>query len=187
MGILLGFVPFIAFSLLTSFSVSSLALWLAFAAAFAIAIRDFAHARLLRFLDVVNTGLFGLLAIYAGFIQPSLSVQALRLIVEAALLAIALISLLRRNPFTTEYTQDVAPRESWTTPQFQRANYWVSVVWTTALAVMTAGDSAATFDHDVPLSFDIGIGLAALGIAIVFTARYPSLLLNHGENRLARN
>jgi hypothetical protein len=187
MGILLGFVPFIAFSLLTNLSVS-LALWVAFGAAFTIAIRDFAHARLLRALDIASTGLFGLLALYAGFIQPSLSVQALRLIVDAALLVIALVSLARRAPFTTEYAQDFAPRESWNTPQFQRANYGIAIVWATALAIMTACDAAATFSHQVPLSFDVGIGLAALGLAIIFTARYPAFLQEHIEPRtLARN
>jgi hypothetical protein len=180
MGILLGFVPFIAFSLLTNLSVS-LALWVAFGAAFVIAIRDFAHARLLRALDVVSTGLFGLLAIYAGFIQPSLSVQALRLIVDAALLIIALVSLVRRAPFTTEYAQDFAPRDTWDTPQFQRTNYLLAIVWAVALAVMTAGDAAATFNHSIPLSFDIAIGLAALGLAIVFTARYPSFAQAHAD------
>ncbi|HSC61634.1 MAG TPA: hypothetical protein VLC29_10415, partial [Rhizomicrobium sp.] len=63
MGILLGFVPFIMFALLSGVSVS-LALWLAFAAAFAIGIRDFLHAKMIRRLDITCLMLFAMLALY---------------------------------------------------------------------------------------------------------------------------
>ena len=78
MGILLGFAPFIVFALLAGLSID-LALWTALAAAFVIGIRDFAHTRLLRVLDMGSVVLFGLLALYTGFIQPSLSIPAVHL------------------------------------------------------------------------------------------------------------
>jgi hypothetical protein len=121
MGILLGFAPFILFALLTNISVS-LALWVAFASAFAIGIRDFAQTRILRVLDVGSTALFGLLALYAGFIEPSLSVQAVRLVVDCGLLLIAATSMAIRNPFTLQYAREQTPREFWDTPVFIRTN-----------------------------------------------------------------
>lgn len=173
MGILLGFAPFILFSLLTGLSVS-LALWVAFAAAFAIGIRDFLHTKMLRLLDVVCLALFALLAIYSGFIQPSLPVQAVRMIADIGLLLLAIISIAMRNPFTTQYARDDAPEELWNTAAFIRANYVLATVWSVAFAVMATADAYATFNKKFPLSLDVAAGLGALALAIVFTVRYPA-------------
>ncbi|HEY5339162.1 MAG TPA: hypothetical protein VIJ85_13225 [Rhizomicrobium sp.] len=173
MGILLGFTPFILFSLLTGLSVS-LALWIAFAAAFAIGIRDFLHAKTLRVLDMGCLSLFALLALYAGFIQPSLTVQAVRMIADAGLLLIALVSIALRKPFTLEYTREDVPEDLRETPLFIRANYILTAVWALAFAVMAAADTYATFNKKFPLSLDVAAGLGALALAIVFTVRYPA-------------
>ena len=186
MGILMGFAPFILFALLTNISVS-LALWVAFAAAFAIGIRDFAHTRILRVLDVGSTILFGLLALYAGFIQPSLSVQAVRLVVDCGLLLIAATSMTIRNPFTLQYAREQTPQEFWNTPVFIRTNYIITAVWTLAFLVTTAADATATFNKKFPLSLDIGVGLAALALAVIFTARYPVLVRARVQRTLAEN
>ena len=172
MGILLGFAPFIVFALLTNVAVD-LALWAAFATAFALAIRDFAHTRILRVLDVGSTALFGLLALYAGFIQPGLSLQAVRLVVDCGLLLIAIFSIASRNPFTLQYAREQTPKEIWDHPVFIRTNYIITGVWTLSFLVTTLADGAATFDKGFPLSLDIAVGLGALALAVIFTARYP--------------
>lgn len=176
MGILLGFTPFIVFALLTGVSVS-LALWLAFAAAFAIGIRDFLHAKMIRMLDVTCLVLFAMLAIYTGFIQPSLPVQAVRMIADVVLLLLALISMARKIPFTEQYVRDEMPERFWDTPDFVRASYMLSSVWAAAFLVMTVADGLTTFAHHLSFSLDVAIGLAALAAAIVFTVRYPAHLL----------
>ena len=104
MGILLGFAPFIVFALLMNVAVD-LALWAAFATAFVLSIRDFAHTRILRTLDVGSTALFGLLAFYAGFVHPSISPQAVRFIVDCGLLLIAVYSMASGNPLTGGVTE----------------------------------------------------------------------------------
>lgn len=172
MGILLGLMPFILFVLLTPVSVS-LALWIAMSAAFVISIRDFGKSRAVRQLDIGGLALFFLLAIYAGFIQPSLSLQAVRLIVDAGMLILAGVSLVRRMPFTLEYARDLAPQEVANTPQFVRANYVIAMVWTGALALMTLADCIAVIGREIPISLDIAVGFAAVGAAIVFTVRNP--------------
>ncbi|MGD0865422.1 MAG: hypothetical protein ABSA49_07685 [Rhizomicrobium sp.] len=184
MGILLGFVPFILFALLTNIS-DSLALWVAFASAFAIGIRDFAHTKILRVLDVGSIILFGLLALYAGFVQPSLSLQAVRLVIDCGLLSIALVSMAIRNPFTLQYAREQTPQEFWDTPVFIRTNYVITTVWALSFLVTTAADATATFNKKFPLSLDIGIGLAALALAVVFTARYPGYVRAHVQRSVA--
>lgn len=172
MGMLLGFSPFIVFALLTSLSVD-LALWAAFATAFAVAIRDFAHTRLLRGLEVGSTFLFGTLALYRGFVEPSVSFQSVRLVADGGLLLLAAASVLRGTPFTFDYARAVAPREVWSDPHFIRTNYVLAGVWLLALAAMTTADALATFDRHFPVTLDVATGLAALTLAVAFTARYP--------------
>jgi hypothetical protein len=172
MGLLLGFAPFIIFALLTGISVD-LALWAALTAAFVLAIRDFAHTRLLRVLDLGSTALFGMLALYAGFIQPGLSIQAVRLVIDGGLLTIALSSIVAGNPFTLEYAREQVPQDMWDAPPFVRANYVITGVWAVAFAIMTSVDAAATFNKRFPLTIDVAVGLAVLTLAVVFTARYP--------------
>lgn len=178
MGILLGFSPFIVFSLLTSVSVS-LALWAAFAAAFVITIRDFVQSPTLRVLDAGSMVLFGLLAVFAGFIAPGLSIQAMRLIVDSGLFTIAMTTIAIRDPFTLQYAKEQVPQEFWDTPLFLRTNYVISSVWAAAFAVMAAADATVTFNRALPLSLDVAAGLGAMGCAIIFTVRYPAWVRAH--------
>ena len=173
MGILLGFAPFIVFALLTELSVD-LALWAALASAFVIGIRDFAQTRLLRVLDMGSIFLFGVLALYTGFIQPSLSLQAVHLVVDGGFMIIALVSILIGNPFTLDYAREQVAEEFWHTPLFLRTNYVITGVWTLAFATMTAADAAATFSTRFPSTLDLAANLAALALAVVFTTRYPA-------------
>ncbi|HUO94574.1 MAG TPA: hypothetical protein VMU22_16730 [Rhizomicrobium sp.] len=173
MGILLGFAPFIVFALLTGLSVH-LALWAALAASFVIGIRDFAQTRILRVLDMGSVALFGLLALYTGFIEDSLSVQAVRLVVDGGLMTIALVSILIGNPFTLDYAREQVPEEFWRAPLFLRTNYVVAGVWVIAFGAMTAADAAATFSTHFPVALDIAASLATLALAVVFTTRYPA-------------
>jgi hypothetical protein len=173
MGILLGFTPFIVFALLTGLSVS-LAIWVAFAISFALAIRDFASTKTIRVLDGGGMILFGALALIAGFIAPSLSMQALRFIIDTGLLLIAVASLVIRNPFTLQYAREQAAPELWNDAAFIRANYVITAVWALAFAAMAAADAVATFTKHFPLPLDIAAGLGVLAIAILFTARYPA-------------
>ena len=178
MGILLGFSPFIVFSLLTSVSLS-LALWAAFAAAFVVTIRDFVASPTVRVLDAGNMILFGLLAVFAGFIAPGLSIQAMRFVVDSGLFVIAVTTIAIRNPFTLQYAKEQVPQEFWDTPEFLRTNYVISSVWAAAFAVMTAADAIATFNHRLPLALDVAAGLAVMAGAIVFTVRYPAYVRAH--------
>ena len=175
MGILLGFAPFIVFALLTSVSVS-LGLWFAFAAAFVITIRDFVESPTLRLLDAGSVLLFGVLALFTGFIEPSLTLSFVRLLVDAGFLGMALISLALRRPVTRDYSHEHLPAEIRDTPAFLRTNYILTGAWALAFAIMTAADTAGVFFARIPLSLDIAVGFAALGLVIAFTVRFPAAL-----------
>jgi hypothetical protein len=181
MSILLGFLPFIVFALLTSLSIS-LAIWVAFAISFALAIRDFASTKTIRLLDGGGMILFGALALVAGFVAPSLSMPASRFIIDVGLLLIALASMIMRNPFTLQYAREQVAQEFWGDPRFVRANYVVTAIWALAFAVMATADAIATFTRGFPLPLDIAGGMGVLAIAIFITARHPQFAQAHLVN-----
>jgi hypothetical protein len=173
MNLVFGFAPFILFFLLSRLS-ADLALWVAFAAAFVVTIRDFVESPTLRLLDVGNLAIFGLLALVRGFVFPAMSLAVVRFAVELALLLLLATSLLRRQPFSLQYAR-LHPGENWPPELYLRVNVLTSTVWTIAFAAMTCADAAAAFIRNMPIYPAVAIGAAALTIAVTFTLRYPAL------------
>ena len=173
MNLVLGFVPFILFAVLMGLSVD-VALWVAFAAAFTLGIRSFLDTRVLKTLDAGSTILFGGLALFKGFVAPSLPLGTVLLAVDGGLLTIMLISLILHEPFTLQYARQQAMPELWREPGFLRTNYVVTGVWVLALALMTAIDAAAIFTGRISLTVAVGVGLVALAGALTFSARYTA-------------
>ena len=174
MNLVVGFAPFILFALLSRLS-ADLALWMAFAAAFVVTIRDFVESPSLRLLDVGSLALFAVLALVRGFIDPTLSLVAVRFIAETMLFALLLVPLLLKRPFSVDYAR-LDPREAdWPPPLFMRVNMLVSLVWVLAFAAMAVADGLVTFDPQLPLWASVAVSVAALAGAITFTLRYPLL------------
>jgi hypothetical protein len=171
MTLILGFAPFILFSILSRLS-ADLALWVAFAAAFVVTIRDFVERPMLRLLDGTSLALFGLLALGRGFVAPELSLAAVRTIIEAGLTLAIGFSLLRRQPFSMQYASSETHGRVWPMPSFLRVNYVISTAWLIAFLAMTLADGAVTF-MGAPLYVGIAVGVAALGLAATLTLRYP--------------
>jgi hypothetical protein len=171
----LGFVPFILFDVLMRLSID-MALWVAFAAAFTLGIRSFLDTRVLKTLDAGNTALFGVLALYKGFIQTGLAGETVMLAVESGLLAIMVASLILHEPFTLQYAREQVAPEQWNSQVFLRTNYVITAVWMAALGVMTAADAAATLVPAISATIAAVVGLVALAAALTFSLRYPGYL-----------
>lgn len=175
MNLVIGFAPFILFSVFSRLS-ADLALWLAFAAAFVVTIRDFVESPSLRLLDAGSFALFALLALVRGFLDPNLSLVTVRFIAEAFLFLLLGLPLLWKKPFSIEYAR-LDPREAGWPPQlFLKVNYFVSGAWTAAFLTMAAADGAVAFDPELPLYASIAISMVALALAVTFTLRYPALV-----------
>jgi hypothetical protein len=174
MNLVIGFAPFILFAFLSRLS-ADLALWVAFAAAFVVTIRDFVESPSLRLLDAGSLILFAALALGRGFLDPSLSLALVRFIAEAVLFLLLGATLVLKRPFSVEYAR-LDPREAgWPPALFRKVNYLVSIAWTAAFLAMTLADGAVAFDPRLPLYASIAVSVIALGLAITFTLRYPAL------------
>lgn len=174
MNLVVGFAPFILFTLLSRLS-ADLALWVAFAAAFVVTIRDFVESPSLRLLDVGSLTLFALLALVRGFLDPNLSLAGVRFIAALALFLMLAIPLAFKKPFSVDYAR-LDPKEAgWPPELFLRVNYRVSSIWVGAFALMALADGAVAFNSDLPLYASIAVSVLALACAVTFTLRYPAL------------
>ena len=168
MNLVLGFGPFILFALLSRLS-ADLALWMAFAAAFVVTIRDFIERPALRLLDGVSLILFGALALWRGFFDPGLTLAALRTIVDLGLTAAILFSLVRKKPFSLQY----AGRGGWSENDFLRVNFVISFVWLAAFIAMALADALVTLAGQ-PQYIGIAVCVAAFALSTLVTLRYPA-------------
>jgi hypothetical protein len=174
MNLVVGFAPFILFALLSRLS-ADLALWVAFAAAFVVTIRDFVESPSLRLLDAGCLVLFALLALWRGFLDPSLPLAMVRFVADLALFVLLGGSVLLRRPFSIDYAR-LDPREAaWPAPLFRKVNYLVSGVWAAAFLAMAVADGAVAFIQGLAIYGSIAISVIALGLAATFTLRYPAL------------
>jgi hypothetical protein len=174
MGLLLAFMPFIAFAVVERLIGPMEGL---FAGALASAAL-LAHDRLIRrrapkLLEVGSFLLFAGLAGFALVQGSSWSVIAVRLWVDGGLLLIVLASLLLGRPFTLQYAREQVAPEIWGSRQFIRVNTVITAAWAVAFLVMVVAEFALLYVPEFPHRIGvIGIILALVG-AFKFTAWYP--------------
>lgn len=173
MNLVVGFAPFILFAILSRLS-ADFALWVAFATAFVVTIRDFVESPSLRLLDAGCLVLFAALALWRGFLDPSLPLAMVRFIANAGLFVLLGGSILFRRPFSIDYAR-LDPREAgWPPSLFRKVNYLVSAVWAAAFLAMAVADGAVAFMPRLALYGSIAVSVIALGFAVTFTLRYPA-------------
>lgn len=164
---ILGFVPFVLFALLANVS-HDLALWAAFAAAFALALRDFAQ-RHIRLFDLGSLVIFGAVVLFAGFVRPDISVALARLIVDLGFASLALLSLALRNPLTLP--DEPARADNHARSNVRRRDYALTTFWVLDFLLMAGADGFADKHKYLPQSLDGAAGLALLLVGLVVTAR----------------
>ena len=177
MNLILGFAPFILFAVFTRLS-ADFALWIAFAAAFVVTIRDFVETPSLRLLDCGSLVLFAGLALWRGFIQPDLSLAAVRLAADLGMFVLLGCPLLLGRPFSLQYASPRTGEQEWPPRLFRRVNYVISAVWVAGFGLMALADGVVTFNPELPFYLAVVADLLALGLATLFTLRYPAARLS---------
>lgn len=174
MGILWGFAPFVAFFLVMRLASPLAGLAAAFAIALVSLIRAWRGGKGLKILDLGAAALFGLLTLFTLVARPDWSVGGVRLVVDAGLTTISLVSIAIGQPFTLQYAREEVAEAYWKSPMFFRVNLLISGVWTLAFAIFTTCDALATYAPAVPLWLEIAATLAAFAGAALFTRWYPA-------------
>lgn len=193
MGILLAFAPFIAFAVVDRLGGATEGLVVGALVAAGLLVRDWmSRDREPKVLEVGTVLLFGGLALVALVGDPGGgdpgggdpgggdpggsmfgSVFGVRLLVDAGLLVIVLVSIAIRKPFTLQYAREQVAPDLWNRPEFVRTNYVITGVWALAFAVMVVADYVLLAMPDLPPRVGIIATVLALVGAIKFTDWYP--------------
>ena len=174
MGMLLAFAPFIAFAAFDRLAGSIEGLFAGFAVSAVLLLREWLSPnRSPKLLEIGTAALFGALALYAFLADPAWSIMGVRLVVDAGLLLIVLVSIAVRQPFTMQYAREQVPQALWSSREFIRTNYVITAVWALAFAILVAADLVLLRMPDLPPRFGIIATVVALVGAIKFTGWYP--------------
>lgn len=174
MGILLAFAPFIAFALIDRLVGSTEGLVVGAIVSFVLIARDVtASKRSPKILEIGTALLFSALALYAVMGRPTWSVIGVRLCVDAGLLAIVLVTMALKRPFTLQYAREQVDPVFHGSPKFVRTNYIISATWAVAFAVMVAAELALLYLPTMPHRIGVLAIILALVGAVKFTGWYP--------------
>jgi hypothetical protein len=177
MGIVFGFIPFIAFALGNRLFGSIEGLLAGTCAALIVLGRDvlvLRHAA--KLLEVGTLLLLGALAAYAIAGHPDWSAVGVRLRVDVGLLLLIGLSLLLRRPFTLQYAREHTSPDVWNTDRFVRTNYVITGVWAIAFAIIALADAMHVYVPTMPSAVGIAATAVAIRGAFKFTSWYPERL-----------
>jgi hypothetical protein len=174
MLIFLILAPFGAFSLLMLVSPPAVSLFAAAAIGLAVIAWDIAGGRAVKLLGAGSAILFVALGLYLTLVDSGWSGSAVKLTVDAGTLAISLLSIAIRRPFTLQYAHEVVDAETAALPGFLKANYVITGAWTAAFALMLMANVLMIYAPSLPLWSGLAIAFAARNTAAYFTKWYPA-------------
>ena len=177
MVVFLILAPFAAFAGLTLVASPAISLFGAAAVALATIAWDVSRGASVKILATGSAILFVALGAYLTFIDSSWSTPSVRLAVDSGVLAIALLSIVLRYPFTLQYALEMTDAETQKLPGFLRANYIITWSWTAAFLLMVVGNVMTIYVPGLPLWAGLVIALAARNSAALFTKWYPKYRL----------
>ena len=173
MMIFLILAPFGAFAALMLVTSAAVSLFASAAICLLVVAYDILHGRSIKMLGAGSAVLFATLGGYITLVDSSWSSSAVKLTVDCGVLAIALLSLAIRRPFTLQYAREVVDAETAVLPGFRRVNYILSTAWTVAFLLMMIANALMIYVPGLPLWSGIVIAFAARNTALYFTKWYP--------------
>jgi hypothetical protein len=173
MTIFLILAPYGAFATLMLVTSAAVTLFASAAIGMMVMAHDALRGRSIKMLGAGSVMLFAALGAYITLIHNSLSSSAVKLAVDAGVLAISLASLVSRKPFTLQYAREMVDAETAQLAGFLRANYIITWAWTGAFLLMMIANVLMIYVPGLPLWSGIAIAFAARNSAVYFTRWYP--------------
>jgi hypothetical protein len=173
MMIFLILAPYAAFTLLMLVGSPVPSLFAAAAICIMVIGHDVFRGRSIKLLGAGSAILFASLGGYLTLIDPGLSNSALKLAVDCGMLAIALLSLAIRFPFTLQYASEVVDAQTAGLSGFLMVNYIITAVWALAFLLMLMANLLMIYLPGLPLWLGLAIAFAARNTALYFTSWYP--------------
>ncbi len=176
LSIFLGFVPWIAFSVISGPSTLVWASLTALVLTVALSVPAWRRTGSVGVLDAGGITFFAIftvltLVLDAGVLQ-TLEDRA-QLISGTAITLISLISLLAGRPFTEYYARQSTPREYWTSPVFRQINRVLTGAWTGVFALMAVFDLVVAIEPAASHVLNWVVPALLVVGAVKFTEWYP--------------
>ena len=166
--------PYGAFAMLMLVGSAVASLFAAAAICLMVIAYDMLRGRSVKMLGLGSAILFTALGGALAVADLGWSSSAVKLAVDAGVLAIALVSLAIGKPFTLQYAREVVDAETAGLPGFLTANYVISWAWALAfLLMMMMANVLLIYLPGLPLWSGLAIAFAARNSAIYFTKWYP--------------
>ena len=185
MAFFLILAPFATFATLMTLATAKIALAASAAVGLVVFAIDLWRGRTIKALNtgatIVFAALFGYHLIAAAEMHPI----AVRIAVDAGVLAIALASIAIRYPFTLQYALEQTDAETQSKPQFSQVNYTLTWVWSGAFAAMIVADIVAIYLPNTLLWTCAAIAFVARQAAMYFTQWYPKHVTAHATANAA--
>jgi hypothetical protein len=173
MTIFLILAPYGAFATLILVTSAAVSLFAATAICLMVMAYDTFRGRSIKMLGAGSVIVFLALGSYLTLVDSSLSGSAVKLTVDAGVLAISLASLAIRRPFTLQYAREAVDPETAKLPGFLRANYVITWAWSAAFLLMAMANVLMIYVPGLPLWSGLAIAFAARNTAVYFTKWYP--------------
>ena len=173
MTIFLILAPYAAFATLMLVTSAAMSLFASAAICLMVMAYDAFRGRSIKMLGAGSVIVFTALGATITLVDIGLSGSAVKLAVDAGVLAISLVSLAIRQPFTLQYAREMVDAETAQLPGFIRANYIITWAWTGAFLLMMIANVLMIYVPGLPLWFGIAIVFAARNSAVYFTKWYP--------------
>jgi hypothetical protein len=173
MTIFLILAPYAAFATLMLVTSAAVSLFASAAICLMVIAYDILHGRSIKMLGAGSVILFLALGTYITLVDSGLSSSAVKLTVDAGVLAISLGSLAIRQPFTLQYAREMVDTETAKLPGFVKSNYTITWAWTLAFLLMAAANILMIYVPGLPLWSGLAIAFAARNTALYFTKWYP--------------
>jgi hypothetical protein len=173
MMILLIVAPYGVFATLMLVSSATVSLFAAAAVCLAVIAHDVLCGRSVKMLGAGSAILFAGLGAYLALSHHVWSSSAVKLAVDAGVLAIALASLAIGKPFTLQYAREMADAKTAQLPDFLTANYVITWAWALTIVLMMTANALVIYVPGLPLWTGLAIAFAARTTAIYFTRWYP--------------
>jgi hypothetical protein len=173
MKIFLILAPYGAFAMLMLVRSATVSLFAAAAICLMVIAHDMLRGRAIKMLGAGSAILFTALACYLMLTDSVWSSSAVKLAVDAGVLAITLVSLAIGKPFTMQYAREVVDAETTRLPDFLTANYVITSAWALAFLLMVMANALLIYRPGLPLWTGLAIAFAARNTAFYFTRWYP--------------
>jgi hypothetical protein len=173
MTILLILAPYGVFATLMLVSSAPVSLFAAAAASLAVIAHDVRCGRSVKLLGAGSAILFAGLGAYLALTHHVWSSSAVKLAVDAGILAIALGSLAIGKPFTLQYAREMSDAKTAQLPDFLTANYVITWAWALAIVLMMTANALVIYVPGLPLWTGLAVAFAARTTAVYFTGWYP--------------